>query len=64
MPTIECHCNDCGHCFTHLFFEGDRIDPICPRCKKRDIASKPDPERFMAGSSMGSLITGVPRGPS
>jgi Zn finger protein HypA/HybF involved in hydrogenase expression len=64
MPTTECHCNTCGQRFEHLVFKGDRIDPICPRCKKRDITTNAEPERFMTGSSLGLLIADVPKGPS
>jgi len=64
MPTAECLCKTCGYRFALLTFKGDRIDPICPRCKKRDITTKAEPERFMTGSSLGLLIAGVPKGPS
>ena len=64
MPTTECHCNACGHTFVHLTFKGDEIAPVCPRCKKRDITVKAEPDRFMTGPGLGSLIAGVPKGPS
>lgn len=64
MPTAECRCNACGHAFTHLTFKGDPVDPVCPRCKTRDVTIKADPGRFMGGASMGSLLAGVPKGPS
>lgn len=64
MPTTECRCNACGHAFVHLTFEGDRIDPVCPRCKARDIEIKTQPGRFMGGPGMGARLAGVPKGPS
>lgn len=64
MPTTECRCNVCDHTFTHLTFKGDETPPVCPRCKAKDVHLKNNPERFMAGSGLGSLIAGVPKGPS
>jgi Zn finger protein HypA/HybF involved in hydrogenase expression len=64
MPTAECRCNACDHSFTHLTFKGDDTPPFCPRCKGRDIQVKTDPEGFMGGPGLGSLIVGVPKGPS
>ncbi|BBO69582.1 hypothetical protein DSCA_35120 [Desulfosarcina alkanivorans] len=64
MPTADCRCNACGHTFVHLTFKGDDITPVCPRCKDRDVHVKKDPDRFMAGPGLGSMITDVPKGPS
>jgi putative FmdB family regulatory protein len=64
MPTADCHCNACGHTFVHLTFKGDDIAPVCPRCKHRDVDVQTDPDRFMAGPGLGSMITDVPKGPS
>lgn len=64
MPTTQCRCNACGLRFEQLTFKGDRIDPKCPRCKGRDVATQAAPERFMAGPGLGSLITAAPKGPS
>ena len=64
MPNTECRCETCGQTFMHLTFKGDPIRPVCPQCKSRDVKLKADPDRFMAGSSMGSLLAGAPKGPS
>lgn len=64
MPTAECRCNECGHAFAHLTFKGDDTPPICPRCKERDVRLKADPEGFMADTGLGSLLAGIPKGPS
>ena len=64
MPTAECRCNACGHTFVRLTFKGDETIFVCPRCKGGDIRMKTDPEGFMAGSGLGSLLAGVPKGPS
>lgn len=64
MPTVDCRCSACGHIFEHLTFKGDEITPVCPRCKNIDVTVKTGPERFMAGAGLGSLIAGVPKGPS
>lgn len=64
MPTTDCRCNACSHVFVHLTFKGDDIAPVCPRCQNRDVKVKADPDRFMGGSGLGSIITDVPKGPS
>ena len=64
MPTAECQCNACGHTFAHLTFKDDDTQPVCPRCKTQDIQMKADQEGFMAGPGLGSLLAGVPKGPS
>jgi putative FmdB family regulatory protein len=64
MPTAECRCHTCDHTFTHLTFKGDDTPPVCPRCKGGNIRMKTDQEGFMGGTGLGSLITGVPKGPS
>jgi Zn finger protein HypA/HybF involved in hydrogenase expression len=64
MPKSDCRCNTCDHTFAHLTFQGDDTPPVCPRCKGRDIQIKPHQAGFMTGTGMGSLIAGVPRGPS
>lgn len=64
MPTAECRCNTCGHTFAHLIFKGDDNLPVCPRCRGRDIHLKANQEGFMAGTGLGSLLAGVPKGPS
>ena len=64
MPTTECRCNTCGHTFVHLFFKGDAIQPVCPRCRQRDVTVNTAPERLMNEPGIGSLIVGVPKGPS
>ncbi len=64
MPTTECRCNACGHVFVHLTFKGDAIEPVCPRCKRRDVTVEAAPERLMKEPGIGSLLAGVPKGPS
>ena len=64
MPTTECRCNACGHAFSLLTFAGDRIDPVCPQCKDRDVTVTAGPGRFMDGPGMGTRLAGVPKGPS
>jgi Zn finger protein HypA/HybF involved in hydrogenase expression len=64
MPTADCRCSACVHTFVHLTFKGDDIAPVCPRCKHRDVDVQTDPDRFMAGPGLGSMITDVPKGPS
>jgi putative FmdB family regulatory protein len=64
MPTADCRCNACGHTFVHLTFKGDEIAPVCPRCKHRDVKVKTDPDRFMSGPGLGSMITDGLKGPS
>ena len=64
MPTTDCRCNACGHTFAHLTFQGDDIPPVCPRCKGGDIQIQSNPDGFMAGSGLGSRITGGHKGPS
>jgi len=64
MPTQECRCNHCSHTFSHLTFKGDETLPVCPLCKGKEITTKPYQEGFMSQSSMGTLVFGVPKGPS
>ena len=64
MPTTQCRCTACDKTFVHMTFKGDDTPPVCPRCKGRDIQTKTDQEGFMAGPGLGSLIAGVPKGPS
>ncbi len=64
MPSADCRCNACGHTFAHLTFKDDDTIPACSRCKSRDIQKKTNPEGFMAGTGLGSLLAGVPQGPS
>jgi putative FmdB family regulatory protein len=64
MPTTECRCKACGHSFVHLTFAGDRIEPVCPRCKGRDVNVSAEPVRLMDDPGMGSRLAGVPKGPS
>lgn len=64
MPIQECICNGCNQPFSQLTFRGDNTPPVCPKCKSNDIKTMPSQEGFMANSSIGAQVVGVPKGPS
>ena len=64
MPNSEYRCKTCGHTFSQLTFKGDPIPAVCPQCKGKTVEPTADSEGFMAASSLGSLLTRIPKGPS
>jgi putative FmdB family regulatory protein len=64
MPVVDYRCNACGHEFKNLIFKGDDTPAVCPRCKGKKMQMKTEGGSFMANAGLGSLLAGVPKGPS
>lgn len=57
MPSIECHCPECGYNFNRIFFRGDENKSvICPKCQCDKVKySKSNPGLFDGISNFSSL---------
>jgi putative FmdB family regulatory protein len=63
MPIYEYRCQDCTHEFEHLVFGTDAIEPVCPRCARRNVKRLVSAVSFLSTAGIGTCAAGPVRGP-